>query len=78
MALGAVRSASRAWRQTTLFALVITIMAAYAFRQAWGTPVYGALERVVLGVPILWMTAVAAKALKATARRRDGVVLTRG
>jgi len=41
-------------------ALVVTLISAVAFRATWGTPVYGAIERVVLGAPLVWLTVVAA------------------
>jgi Protein of unknown function (DUF998) len=78
MALAVAQEPSGAWRRTTLALFLATIVAAVTFRQAWGTSIYGALERVVLGVPMLWVTALAARALDGIARRNTGVELTRG
>ena len=39
-------------------ALAVTLLGAPVFRLAWGSSVYGALQRMLLGVAISWLVAL--------------------
>ena len=60
MAIAGWRSVRPAEQSAARVALVVTLISAAAFRATWGTPVYGAIERIVLGAPLVWLTVVAA------------------
>jgi hypothetical protein len=39
-----------------LLAAASTVLLAVVFRRTWGTPVYGAVERALVAVPLAWCT----------------------
>jgi len=53
----------RARRAAGVLAL-LTTMASVVLRCAWGTPVYGLCERVVLGLGMGWISVLAIRALR--------------
>jgi hypothetical protein len=56
MACVAVRSGPTRPRVAAGVAASMTIVLAAAFRQTWGTDVYGALERLVIAIPVAWLS----------------------
>jgi len=51
---------TRRARRAALVLALLTGLAAGVFRFTWGTPVYGLLERLVLGLGMGWISALAA------------------
>ncbi|HEY2286443.1 MAG TPA: DUF998 domain-containing protein [Streptosporangiaceae bacterium] len=54
---------TRRARRAALLLAPLTGLAAGVFRFTWGTPVYGLLERLVLGLGMCWISVLAARAL---------------
>jgi hypothetical protein len=54
---------TRRARRAAIVMVALTGLAAAVFRFTWGTPVYGLLERLVLGLGMGWVSALAAQAL---------------
>jgi Protein of unknown function (DUF998) len=54
---------SRAARRAAAAMALLTGLAAVAFRFTWGTQVYGVSERVLLGLGMFWISALATRAL---------------
>jgi hypothetical protein len=54
---------NRRARRAAIVMVALTGLAAAVFRFTWGTPVYGLLERLVLGLGMGWVSALAAQAL---------------
>jgi hypothetical protein len=63
MALVSRRGPTRAARRAAAAIAVLTALAAGTFRFTWGSPVYGLSERVLLGLGMFWISALAARAL---------------
>jgi hypothetical protein len=63
MVLVARYGLTRRARRTAAALALLTTMASVALRCTWGTPVYGLLERVVLGLGMCWISVLAARAL---------------
>jgi hypothetical membrane protein len=61
---------TRATRRTAAALAVLTVVAAVIFKYTWGTRVYGISERVVLGLGMCWISALAARALGRDLSRR--------
>lgn len=54
---------TRRARRAAIVMAPLTGLAAGVFRFTWGTPVYGLLERLVLGLGMCWISVLAARAL---------------
>ena len=54
---------TRRARRAAIVLVPLTGLAAGVFRFTWGTPVYGLLERLVLGLGMGWISVLAARAL---------------
>jgi hypothetical protein len=57
---------TRATRRAAAAMALLTGLAAGIFKYTWGTPVYGISERVLLGLGMCWVSALAARALIAS------------
>jgi hypothetical protein len=73
MALVSRCGITRTIRRATLGLALVTGSAAGVFRLAWGTHVYGLSERVLLGLGMGWLSALAGSALMVGARA-DGTL----
>ena len=70
LAIGAMAAVARggltrATRRTAATMALLTGLAAVIFRYTWGTHVYGISERVLLGLGMCWISALAVRALTA-------------
>jgi hypothetical membrane protein len=54
----------RAARRGAAVMALLTVLAAVAFRFTWGSQLYGVSERVLLGLGMCWISALAARALR--------------
>ena len=71
LAIGAMTLVSRcgltrATRRAAAAMALLTGLAAVILKYTWGTQVYGISERVLLGLGMCWISALAARALIAT------------
>jgi hypothetical protein len=57
---------TRATRRATAAMALLTGLAAGNFKYTWGTQMYGISERVLLGLGMCWISALAARALIAS------------
>lgn len=69
MTLVSGRGVTRAARRAAGAMALLTGLAAAVFRLAWGTQVYGLSERVLLGLGMGWLSALAARRLLQVSRR---------
>jgi hypothetical protein len=54
---------TRATRRAAAAMVLLTGLAAVILKYSWGTQVYGISERVLLGMGMCWISALAARAL---------------
>lgn len=60
-------------RRAALVMAPLTALAAGVFRFTWGTPVYGLLERLVLGLGMCWISVLAARTLSQQGLSKQGL-----